>query len=535
MKSIQFPVNNKIVYSLVYAVGAIFLAIIYYSINKNYSIDDSFITYRYADNLKNGFGLVFNVGERYYGTTAAGYAVLLAAVAVFFDALLSNITGALPSVQNYAVGVSCFSLAIICLCFPVIVRAGDAVWRWLLSAAMAGLLFSVSAFNGVPGHETYTFLAMSLVSIVLFEKHLYIASGICLGIAATFRPDAILFAPILLLLDWRRLRVGFWPFVVLYTVRRYIVGLSIILLPWILFVWLYFGQIIPGTMDAKKAQVAMAYWSLYSPIILYKFLIKMETLIIALECLGAFYGAYILVKSKRSGVTLQTQGAFVGVTWLLFGIGSFLFYFSINITFWDWYGVPVLFALVIPGFIFLEVAFDRISLFASGLMSRGFERLTQQVVLYLLLVALTIGVSGNFLQWMRSPEQYWAHSGAYSEIVAFLKEVEPGGTSIQMPEPGSFGYHLGPSYMVIDELGIITPGVAAAFLKGDNDYASNTYNAEYLICGWPGLYSECSKPTLNENFVLIGEYDFNFWESRIGHGARLYRRKDGSRRLPRRP
>ena len=44
-----------------------------------FSYDDAFVTYRYADNLAAGRGLVFNPGEPVLGTTAPGWAVVLAA------------------------------------------------------------------------------------------------------------------------------------------------------------------------------------------------------------------------------------------------------------------------------------------------------------------------------------------------------------------------------------------------------------------------------------------------------------------------
>jgi hypothetical protein len=42
-------------------------------------IDDAYITFRYAENLVRGHGLVFNPGERVLGTTAPLWAGLLAA------------------------------------------------------------------------------------------------------------------------------------------------------------------------------------------------------------------------------------------------------------------------------------------------------------------------------------------------------------------------------------------------------------------------------------------------------------------------
>jgi 4-amino-4-deoxy-L-arabinose transferase-like glycosyltransferase len=42
-----------------------------------YTYEDAYITFRYAENLANGFGLVYNVGERVYGTTTPLFAIIL--------------------------------------------------------------------------------------------------------------------------------------------------------------------------------------------------------------------------------------------------------------------------------------------------------------------------------------------------------------------------------------------------------------------------------------------------------------------------
>ena len=54
------------------------LVFFYIRYNDLYGLDDSYITYRYAQNLEFGIGLVFNERERYFGSTAMGMAILLA-------------------------------------------------------------------------------------------------------------------------------------------------------------------------------------------------------------------------------------------------------------------------------------------------------------------------------------------------------------------------------------------------------------------------------------------------------------------------
>src|SRR6059036_1127551 len=62
----------------------------------HWGYDDPFITYRYADNLRHGLGLVYNPGERVLSTTTPLFAVLLAGLGVVSPDLprLANLVGA---------------------------------------------------------------------------------------------------------------------------------------------------------------------------------------------------------------------------------------------------------------------------------------------------------------------------------------------------------------------------------------------------------------------------------------------------------
>jgi len=57
------------------------------------TVDDAYITFRYARNLANGVGFVYNAGERVLGTTTPAYTLLLAALSRlggFADYLVSR-------------------------------------------------------------------------------------------------------------------------------------------------------------------------------------------------------------------------------------------------------------------------------------------------------------------------------------------------------------------------------------------------------------------------------------------------------------
>jgi len=48
--------------------------------------DDAFITFRYAKNLADGLGFVYNPGEHVYGTSSPGFALLMAVWLFIFPA-----------------------------------------------------------------------------------------------------------------------------------------------------------------------------------------------------------------------------------------------------------------------------------------------------------------------------------------------------------------------------------------------------------------------------------------------------------------
>ena len=70
--------------------------------------DDAWITYRYAHNLASGEGLVYNVGERYLGTSAPGYAVMLAVLGRPWPELIPAIGAGVCVVSLAAVALALF-------------------------------------------------------------------------------------------------------------------------------------------------------------------------------------------------------------------------------------------------------------------------------------------------------------------------------------------------------------------------------------------------------------------------------------------
>jgi hypothetical protein len=165
--------------------------------------DDAFITYRYAQNLAAGHGMVFNPGaawEPVLGTTAPGYAVLLASCCAL------------------GAGVVHASLTINIVC--------DAAIAWMLTQLMRGrplaATLAVLAFAAIPevgrisvgGMEPPLFVALALGAVCAANAGRLALAGLLAALDCTVRPEAVLLVGVLALFyvrSWKQALSYFAP------------------------------------------------------------------------------------------------------------------------------------------------------------------------------------------------------------------------------------------------------------------------------------------------------------------------------------
>ncbi|MCB1054955.1 MAG: hypothetical protein KDD11_05515, partial [Acidobacteria bacterium] len=113
------------------------------------ALDDVFITYRYARSFAEGQGLVFNPGERVFGTTAPGWALVLGTLSWLLHVPV-NVLGTLSTAASL--------LALATLLLFESRRSGRT-----LEAAVAGTLILGTAYfwvhNGLEVFPALTLLA----------------------------------------------------------------------------------------------------------------------------------------------------------------------------------------------------------------------------------------------------------------------------------------------------------------------------------------------------------------------------------------
>jgi hypothetical protein len=213
--------------------------------------DDAFISFRYARNLLDGHGLVFNHGERVEGYTNFLWTVLLAG--------LSGATGReLPLVALMAGLVSYAACVITLACLE----------RRLLGAALpaATLLFALQrwtidyATSGMETEFALLWVLLGLLTLVRQEGPRAAAvAGLAFIVAVFTRPDHGLFwaaGGLALALELRDRRAGGWrAWLPQPGAWKCLLAYGVSFLPYALYLaWKlhYYGRILPNTYHAKS-------------------------------------------------------------------------------------------------------------------------------------------------------------------------------------------------------------------------------------------------------------------------------------------
>ncbi len=249
-------------------------------------IDDAYITFRYACNIINGLGFVYNPGQRVLGTTTPLYTLLIAGLS--FVLRTQNFPPVALWVNALADGLTCVLL----------VPLGETISGHRRVGIAAALLYAVAAFSvtfAIGGMETSVFVLLLVVTAFLYlrgsglnprpgvavenrtdiavtgtarEKHANRSYGQWWPLTAAFalltRPDAIIFiGPIALDFAIR------WSFAFRNSplaTRRSLLRFGLLefgifvapLLLWLLFATFYFGSPLPHSIAAKVAAYRLA-------------------------------------------------------------------------------------------------------------------------------------------------------------------------------------------------------------------------------------------------------------------------------------
>lgn len=449
---------------------AVLVTTLLYTGFAEFHYDDPFITYRYARNLANGLGFVYNPGEPILSTTTPLFALLLAGLSYLWSDLphLANLLGALGLAAG---GLFLWDLA----------RS----WEAPLAGWAALLLYpSFPLLASTLGSETPLYLAFCLGALASFARRSYGFAGLFAALAVLARPDGALI-PALLAVAYLFEMQPRHPW------RAGLLFLGICL-GWALFAWQYFGSPLPVTLAAKQHQGSMAISQQFAAGFLSTAAPYAQSWHYRLAAVLAFAGlAYLLWRSRRWSLLLA---------WTLL---YFIAYSLLGVSRYYWYYAPL-----VPGFI---------ALVGLGLhwLARPVRRLVRKAgriqfvtIQYpgrlslaaacAVLALLLIGQAGDLWRFRHLPNPRYT---VYREVGLWLNENTPPEAAFGALEVGIMGYYS--DRPVIDFAGLIQPEVARQ-LAVDSTYtdaavwAVERYRPEYLVLQ-DGLFTALEQSYLSSH------------------------------------
>ncbi|MBK8961354.1 MAG: hypothetical protein IPM80_23725 [Proteobacteria bacterium] len=179
-------VNRRLV---VLAVGVVAIACVARAMQLAWLSDDGFISFRYAQNLAEGRGLVYNAGEYVEGYTNLLWTLALAACMRL---------GAGPEIMSHVLGIACWLAQVALLAWWSWRRAAIEGTRYLPLAAALTLVLEDQQRWATGGLETSMFGLFSswgllLLAVEVPDRRRQLLAALLLGLATLTRPDGVLF------------------------------------------------------------------------------------------------------------------------------------------------------------------------------------------------------------------------------------------------------------------------------------------------------------------------------------------------------
>lgn len=495
---------------LAFAVPAL-VAVLARLLTGPHPIDDAYITFRYARNLAEGLGLVYNPGEWVLGTTTPLWAVLLGAgYRVGFTDLpwLANGVSALCDAGSVGLLVS-FS-----------VRLG---WR-PLGAALVGLAWALNPMSiafATGGMETSLFVLMTLLALGLAASgsSVWLAAGLA-GLAVLVRPEGALLVAAVVCWTWAKRRRHTWQAVLAGSAPALLAGLTIF--------WRY-GSALPNSVAAKQVAYQSGWpfenavallvhaglpgWSTY-------LLAALPTAVgLVLAALGLFALVDLIRRALpwlgRRGVPWQPFAGFAGLYLLFYVVVG-----ARGVRLFPWYLVPI------EPFYLLGAA--------AGLARIGAWR-TPWIAGVLVLWQV---VAIDWTQPMLPTGEHLGREQLMLDVGRGLAASLPANAVVAAPEIGALGY--ASNLHILDTVGLISPVALGYYpLPPDQLVTDNAIPPRLILDQRPDVVvtldafaqrSLLPDAAFNRAYRLERTYRASVWQS---EELLLFRRDDlAAARLP---
>ena len=452
------------------------VTVVHVGLTWNWSYDDPYITYRYAENLAAGSGFVYNVGQHVLSTTSPLFSLLLMPV--------EFVHGNTPRISNL---IGLCSIAIGALGLSRIVQGGSN--RYLAGVSLI-LYPTMPLLLNTLGSEMPLYLGFCIFAMLFFLQKRFFASALFCCLATLTRPDGVLlivcFACWWLVEGRNSLKqVELWQKITM-PIAVYI----FLMAAWCLFGFLYYGSPIPTTMTAKIAQASIEGGLRFLPGLItnaQKYLPEVSWLEFGFACAGLVSMRYW----SRSLVLIVCWTCVYVFAYSLLGVSAYF-----------WYYAPLVPALVVVA----AIGIDRVSTHLVIWVSRftpkhAINSPNRMLLIGTVVCVITVGQAVRVAQVSAKGDPRIL---IYRNAGEWLFQNTPLDSSIAALEVGAIGYYS--RRTMIDFAGLLYPDIAR-HLSDAGSYEQSAiwtlmkYRPDYLVLRltdfqavWLGYAKEYCKP-----------------------------------------
>ncbi len=226
-------------------IGLILLVIVlgmFHAWSVRYVNDDAFISFRYAKNLVEGKGLVYNAGEKVEGYTNFLWTVLIA------SGMLLHVD---PVVFSMALGIACYGLVLLLYALAGgAFRPSYAALPLTVIALSVHRDFDVYATSGLETSMYTLFVSAAFLALLYRSTFRWrVIAGVLLCLAMLTRPDAVIFFVSALVY------LGLFQEKGVRQCLAFSLPVLVVFLPYWCWRWAYFGMFFPNSFYAKSVDL----------------------------------------------------------------------------------------------------------------------------------------------------------------------------------------------------------------------------------------------------------------------------------------
>jgi hypothetical protein len=431
------------------------------------TIDDAYITFRYARHILAGEGFTFNAGEHVLGTTTPLYTLLMA----FLGSLAGGTAAPFPIL---ALAVNALADSLTCL---ILWRLGAKLGHPLAGIAGA-LVWAIAPYSvtfAIGGMETSVCVLLMSITALLYMEGKTRCAFFAGGLMVLTRPDTLILVGLLGLgRMWSAFRArALWPMV--------LDGVAFLapILPWLIFAGVYFGSPIPHSITAKSLAYHLDAGAAFVRLLQHYATPFYDQAALGIPAIGIGLVLYPFLTIVGINDLLRKNARvwpLVIFPWLYF-----LVYSLANPLIFRWYLTPPLPFYILGILVGAEIllhGIGRVLQKLPALRTRpGAERFVGHVPLALLAVPMAFSAAG----WTLTPDHglsrpapqmaYYQLELLYAQAAAIVEpELKPGDV-LAAGDVGVLGYQT--NTPILDTVGLNSPLSSKYYPLPADDYVIN--------------------------------------------------------------